>query len=186
MHTNHKREDPLVEMGYEVRDIDMPKIKKTVYIFFGFAIFCIVFAGVALLIMDPGYIRGESGYQTPPRIPPAPNPLVQTNVTAKTDIIDMRRKEFADLTSTGYVNPEKTKVHIPIDRAIDIMAQRGVPKGVETTAVTRGTTNDEMRIDPTESVDAARTRMEAAEAAAVEAHGAVGSNPAPGSETKGN
>ena len=190
MSTNHhKREDPLVEMGYEIRDIDLPKLKKSVVYFFAFVAFSavtgwIVLAGfhlgpVSFPGLDPGYSAGKSGYQNPPKQPPAPYPLLQTNATAKTDLMLMRQKDEGHLESTGYANEARTKTFIPIDRAIDLLVERGIDKPVPTEAKSKGTVDDKMNVSTTESPAAAMQRMNEREAAAVEKYGAVnGSAPA--------
>jgi hypothetical protein len=196
MSTNHhKREDPLVEMGYEIRDIDLPKLKKSVVYFFAFVAFSAVtgwivlatgihinifgWKAVDIAALDPGYSAGKSGYQNPPKQPPAPYPLLQTNATAKTDLMLMRQKDEGHLESTGYANEARTKTFIPIDRAIDLLVERGIDKPVPTEAKSKGTVDDKMNVSTTESPAAAMQRMNEREAAAVEKYGAVnGSAPA--------
>jgi len=56
---------------------------------------------------------------------PFPGPRLQVN-PAK-DIQEMRAAEDATLNSYGWVNPEAGIVRIPIDRAIEILAQKGLP-----------------------------------------------------------
>lgn len=181
MSTNHhKREDPLVEMGYEIRDIDLPKLKRSVVIFFGFAAVSAVFAAVFLNILDPHYFKGESGYQNPPkRLPKDPYPLLQTNATAKTDLMLMRQKDEGHLSETGYANPERTKAHIPIDRAIDLLAERGIAKVTPLEAKSKGTVDDKLNISTNETPAAALARMNEQEAAAVKKYGDGGIGKAP-------
>jgi len=184
MHTE-KREDPLVEMGYEIRDIDMPKIKKAVYYFFAFAIFCIIAAWFSLFGtpwgtpklfgvvplgfegMNPMYARKDSGFNVVRRTPAPPNPILQTNVTAKTDMFKMRQEEDKRLNGTGYVDGNPNRAHIPIDRAIDLLVERGIGKAKgDSTAASRGTTDGKMNVDTTEPYDQALERMNRTEAAA--------------------
>jgi hypothetical protein len=56
--------------------------------------------------------------------PPA-GPRLQPNPPA--DLDQLRRDENAQLTSYGWVDERERLVHIPIDRAIDWMAERGLP-----------------------------------------------------------
>jgi hypothetical protein len=181
MSTNHhKREDPLVEMGYEIRDIDLPKLKRSVVIFFGFAAFSAVLGAFFLNIIDPHYFKGESGYQNPPkRLPQDPYPRLQTNATAKTDLMVMRQKDESHLAGTGYANAEHTKAYIPIDRAIDLIAERGIAKVGEVEAKSKGTVDDKLNITTGETPEAALARMNEQEAAAVKKYGSVGTGTAP-------
>ena len=187
MHTE-KREDPLGEMGYEIRDINMPLIKKAVNYFFSFAVFCIIFAWLALFGtpwgvpklgpiplgfegMNPMYARKDSGFNTVRRVPAAPNPLLQTNVSAKTDLFKMRQAEDKHLHGTGYVEGKKDRVYIPIESAMDLLVKRGIGKaGSNPAAKSTGTTNDKMNVDTAEPYDQALERMNQTEAAAAAVH----------------
>ena len=54
-----------------------------------------------------------------------PEPRLQDN--PKVELKDLRSDEAAILNSYGWVNPDKGVVRIPIDQAIDIVAQKGLP-----------------------------------------------------------
>jgi len=141
MHTE-KREDPLVELGYEIRDVNKKALMNGTI---GFFIFAIGSAAVGFVIFRLMYPTGfEAGNIAPHMLPPTPNPIVQSNITAKTDIMDLRQHEEAALDApVGWVDASKTKLHIPIDRAMAIIAERGVPKtNAEVPAVTKGHTPD--------------------------------------------
>jgi hypothetical protein len=184
MHTNEKREDPLVEMGYEVRDVNLKVLNQSVLGFFIFTVAMIVISWGVLFgfrigpfqspAMNPAYANKQSGFNTVRKIPAAPNPLLQTNVSAKTDMMQMRQAEAARLASTGYLDGRKDRVHIPIDRAIELLAERGLPNSVDAPAVSRGNDDGEMRVGNGESIEQARKRMSEAENAAVEKYGPAG------------
>ncbi|MCW8127714.1 hypothetical protein [Microbulbifer halophilus] len=58
--------------------------------------------------------------------PPAPTqPQLQTNPRA--DLRDYREREQRRLQSYGWVNREAGVVHIPIERAMDLLVERGLP-----------------------------------------------------------
>ena len=57
------------------------------------------------------------------KLPPAP----RLEVTPVLDLRAMRAAEDKILNSYGWIDPEKGMVRIPIDRAIDLLAQRGLP-----------------------------------------------------------
>jgi hypothetical protein len=131
MHTNAPKEDPLVEMGYEIRDINVPNIRKAVLWFFGFAIGSAligwtVYNNRFVVFNLPQKDAPANAILTRP-IPGEPNPLLQNNVTAKTDIMTLRRRERERIGSTGY-NEDKSTVHIPVDQAMDILVARGLPR----------------------------------------------------------
>jgi len=189
MHTE-KREDPLVEMGYEVRDINLKGITKAVIIFFAFAaamiaiswvvLFGIKIGPINMIGMNPMYANKQSGYNKMRVIPTAPNPVLQTNVSARTDIADMRQNEAKRLNN--YSGPQDAQAHIPINAAIEKLVERGISTGASVPAVSKGTTQPDMNVSFTESQEAALSRMKAAEDAAVEKFGPAGktSTPAPG------
>ncbi len=141
MHTE-KREDPLVELGYEIRDVNTNGLLKGTI---GFFLFTIASGVIGFVIFRLLFTAGFSTAAEPTRlIPQAPNPIVQSNITAKTDIMDLRQQEDAKLNGPiGWVDASKTKLHIPIERAMDIIAERGVPKtGADVPAQSKGHTPD--------------------------------------------
>lgn len=154
MHTEKEHIDPdeLAKMGYERRDINIPALRKTVLIFYGFAIGSALFAAFVLyqgvrigpLRIDP-YVakttvqqKNEAANAVGRILPPPPYPLLQGNVTAKLDLQTMRQAEDARLAGTGYVDADKTRAFIPVDRAMDLILERGLPKTGTEDAVTKG------------------------------------------------
>ncbi len=115
-------------MGYEVRDLDIKTIVRASTIFFVFvtAMFAVGFGLFAW--MNPA-MRNEQAPQPPfmKNAPQPPNPLLQTNITTKTDIKELRQNETAQLTTSAVLDAKKGVYRIPIDRAIDIVARRGLP-----------------------------------------------------------
>jgi hypothetical protein len=140
MHTE-KREDPLVELGYEVRDLNTVAIRNSVIAFFVFAIGSAILGFVCYRLMNPSVF--ENPQQASSRMVPAPpNPLIQSNIGAKTDIMDIRQHETQVLTGPiGWTDANKSHLHIPIDMAMEIIAKRGVtPTGASVPAVSTGHT----------------------------------------------
>lgn len=74
-----------------------------------------------------------------------PEPRLQAN--PKVELKDLRADEEAILTSYGWVNPDKGTVRIPIDQAIDIVAQKGLPSKPSPA----GLDNDGYRMIPMDS-----------------------------------
>ena len=54
-----------------------------------------------------------------------PRPRLQ--ISPRTDLAEMRAAEERELTTYGWVDKEKQTVRIPIDRAMELLAQRGLP-----------------------------------------------------------
>jgi hypothetical protein len=60
----------------------------------------------------------------------APEPVVKRPMpTVYQDLKRLRDSEDATLGSYGWVDRKAGTVRIPIDRAMDLVAKRGVPKG---------------------------------------------------------
>ena len=137
-----KREDPLVELGYEIRDINKGAIMKGTIGFFIFAIGSAIIGFIMFRLMYPTGFEAQTEVKR--LIPQAPNPLVQGNITAKTDIMDLRQQEEATLSAkAGWVDASKTRLHIPIERAMEIIAEKGMPTtNPSIAAVTKGHTPD--------------------------------------------
>jgi hypothetical protein len=130
MHTNEKREDPLVELGYEIRDVDYPKVRKAVIFFLSFAVmsgligtFIYTNRFTILHIEEP---KPGINAVLPRHMPPAITPLIQDNVNSKTDIASFRQAETKKLTTTGYTDDTHQFAHIPIDRAMELVVKNGV------------------------------------------------------------
>ena len=141
MHTE-KREDPLVELGYEVRDLNTVAIRNATIGFFIFTVASAVIGAVCYRVMNPTVFEDKK--PTNRVVPSAPYPMVQSNVAAKTDIMDIRQHETSILTAPiGWADAEKTHLHLPIDKAIAIIAERGAkPTGTSVAAVSKGHTPD--------------------------------------------
>ena len=73
---------------------------------------------------------------TAERSDPARNPLAdeqtppppRLQAEPETDLVRMRSEEHQKLSSYGWIDREKRVAHIPVERAIDILAQRGLPE----------------------------------------------------------
>lgn len=157
MHTNHgPKEDPLTDLGYEPRDVNVGQLGKWVIGFFLFVVASLIASWVIIATglhigpiqidaMSKAYAGKGDDFKSR-KVPGSPNPILQNNVTAKTDIMDMRRAEEDRLKGYGWANAEKTKVTMPVDRAIDAMVSKGLPKtGAEVPAVSRGNDSDQRK-----------------------------------------
>jgi hypothetical protein len=139
MHTE-KREDPLVEIGYEVRDLNTVAIRNATIGFFVFAIGSALIGFACYRVMNPTVF--EPSTTSNRVVPAAPYPLIQSNMAAKIDIMDIRQHETKELTAPiGWTDSSKTHLHVPIERAMDIIAKNGLkPTGASVPAVSKGHT----------------------------------------------
>jgi len=147
MHTSGPREDPLIDMGYETRDVDYPKLRKAVISYFGFALFCgicgVIIYRYRFFILHIPQPKDDGVAMNRP-LPPDEFPKLQSNMTSKTDIMDMRRQETVRLNATEYADDTHTVVHIPVNHAMELIAQRGLPPtGNAVPAVSKGNTTDQ-------------------------------------------
>jgi hypothetical protein len=115
------------EPRYEVRDA------STCGVWFSAAgiavMLLLVFLGVTALL---GWFSAHpsstvqasrtSGQGTPP-----PGPNLQS--APREDLITYQQREHHLLDSYGWNDPAKTTLHIPITRAMELLAQRGIPPG---------------------------------------------------------
>ena len=121
--------DLLQELGYETQDIQYRKFAVYAAYFFGFFIACIILGFVFVALMSPTGLRGgRMADYIPKTNPPLSTPLLQDNISARTDIMSLRRHETEILTSSAVLDQSKGVYRIPVDQAIDIMSQRGLPK----------------------------------------------------------
>lgn len=124
MHTDD-RTDPLVELGYEQRDLNPRNIFKVSVIFFLFAFFS--YGAGWFILAHYGYFKDPTGVNDlmSSKIPKSPNPILQTNVSTKTDMYDLRRDEKEELATSGPSTHVKGATRIPIEQAIKLSAERG-------------------------------------------------------------
>jgi hypothetical protein len=134
------------EAGFEREDLTA---KPILLFFFGLTVGCLLVA----LILKGMYSYLEA-YEN--RHEPTPNPLVQPSTADTREVVpsdiekfpqprlesnerleinDFRRQEEQTLNSYGWVDRQGGVMHIPIDRAMQLLAQRGLPTRSQTGAV---------------------------------------------------
>jgi hypothetical protein len=164
MHTNHEPDDPevLKTMGYDRRDIIVPAITKSTIWIFGFCIFCfIISVPIYNYLTTPGgFSKGlSSGWKSMTGQSREPDPVsrirldkdtprLQDNVTTKIDIEEMRRTERERLGTPGWIDQNKGIVQVPIERAMEIVVERGVGTGSAVPAKTQGNTIVQNAVGP--------------------------------------
>ena len=121
------------EIHHEASDVNTWAVGK-------FAIALVLLCGVALLILV-GLFKYFQSSEEPPvagaislenRVPPSPR--LQNNPIQ--DLKAMRAAEDSVLTSYGWVDQKNGIARIPIARAIDLLAQRGLPSRPQAAAAT--------------------------------------------------
>ena len=109
--------------GYETSDINVWAVGK-----FGLALVGITILSLALLFGLMKYFQSREASEVAKNIDPAqvfPEPRLQQAPIP--DLQKFRAQEDQVLHSYAWVDQSKGVVRIPIDRAIDILAQRGLP-----------------------------------------------------------
>lgn len=114
MHTKHPKPDPLVDMGYEVSDVNYKSVSRwgIGFLLFGLSGFVI---GGFIWWFEFANTNIQKVQASKLTVPASPNPLLQTSVTTKTDIMTIRAKEAKELEST---EPGK----MPIEEAMNLVA----------------------------------------------------------------
>lgn len=126
MHKHHGPPD--TSKGYEQSDLSISDILKGVIGFFAFTGVMGV-AGVGIV-----WALGGLGWkdEAPRPMPPAPNPLLQSDASAKVDIWNLRYKEEIELGTYGPSTAKAGAQRIPIDKAMDLVAEQGLKSGGRT------------------------------------------------------
>lgn len=118
--------DYLAQMGYERRDISVPSLIKSIIALFVF----LGAASVAGGLMYVAIVPREAGVETVkgPIVGEnrkLPEPFVQPDPV--TDIHTFRRAEEQVLNNYAWKDKAKGIVQLPVERAIELTAQRGLP-----------------------------------------------------------
>jgi len=145
MAENNRTQHPLPDLTnpdlrHEHRDVNVWAVGKV-----GIALILTTIASLLLMFGVFRYLEvRENAAQIPPAsafsinpnaLPPEPN--VMFNEHESTNQQDIRVEEDKMLNGYGWVDQAHGIVRIPIDRAMDLVAQRGLPARPQTTAPTR-------------------------------------------------
>ena len=144
-------EDLLQELGYETADIKYKQFSVYAIFFFGFLIVSALAGFVIMWLMVPTKLSGGRMSDSKPKVNlPENMPLLQSNITARTDIMSLRRKETAILDTAGVVDAAKGQYRIPVDQAIeDVVKMSDADKaamGLPPVAATASGVSTEVRI----------------------------------------
>lgn len=115
------------DVRFEPKDVSHNNVILT-----GAVLLIVVWAVVGLLSFYFSYLSHYRAEVSPPTIPYEegaqklpPEPRIQASPTA--DLQTLRAKENDILTHYRWIDRSKGVVAIPIDRAIELIAQRGIP-----------------------------------------------------------
>lgn len=111
--------------GYERRDLSPRAIAL-------FGVGLAVTVGVVAAVVTVFQIYAGSRYagRQPPQRPPAvtrESTEPQLQVNGASELRTMREAEERTLNTYGWVDPQAGTVRIPIERAMEILAQKGLP-----------------------------------------------------------
>src|ERR1700752_2511147 len=111
---------------HEKSDIDLRRITQ-----WGVALVVLLAATLVFLIWLFGHFNtrenrlGRASVGVPVKAPQTESPKLQ--ISPRTDLAQMRAAEQNTLHSYGWVDKQKGVVRIPIERAMELTAQRGLP-----------------------------------------------------------
>ena len=123
-------------VGHETRDVDIRRVS----ILAGVLVFVIAAAMGLMVLMFDRLAAREASHQAPPSTlvePPGvrlpPEPRLQEDPVA--DLARMMTEEQAALDGYGWVDRERGVARIPVQRAMEILVQRGLPVRRQATQV---------------------------------------------------
>jgi hypothetical protein len=121
-------ETPTGHVEHESSDVNV----RGVFAFAGGLTIATVFIGFCVWVLFQ-YFNAREAKAIPPQYPLAaqaetrvpPEPRLQTN--PRQDLSDLRAREDQALTTYGWVDKNAAIVRIPIDRAMQLTVERGLP-----------------------------------------------------------
>ena len=119
----------LEEMGYEHEDLQLDAAPKATIWFFVGVILSIIAGGIIFFMISPDAVAFQrtQTFREFRRMPEAPAPLLQTNRSAHEDIAKLKTAENAELHSFGWVDKAKGVAHIPVEEAMKMTLEEGLP-----------------------------------------------------------
>lgn len=109
--------------GHEQREVNVRTIVVSLaFLLFGAFLACIVVVGIFRYLNDT-YHPDVSAREAQPKIPPEP----RLEVAPAVQLQDLRAHEDHVLSTYALVDPKAGTVRVPIDKAIDMLAAKGLP-----------------------------------------------------------
>jgi hypothetical protein len=112
---------------HERKDVDVPSLLTiAVLLFFSCVIIFLIVWGMMhyFKLHEPARTAGQANLPVTSS-EEFPNPRLQ--IKEAVDLAKLRAAEEADLDSYGWIDRNSGTVHIPIDRAMQLLLQRGLP-----------------------------------------------------------
>ena len=126
----HDNEHKTNGAGYEVEDASVREIVFTgIGLAVGTILVCLAVAGLFKVLTATEGSSRQSLTQVPAAQSFPPNPRLQAKPWLELE--GVRKHEDEMLSSYGWVDKNAGKVRVPIDRAMDIVIQRGLPVRTE-------------------------------------------------------
>nr|CAA9214607.1 hypothetical protein AVDCRST_MAG63-154 [uncultured Armatimonadetes bacterium] len=133
--------DQLRKLGYEPRDIAVATLVKWWGALFVFVALMLglVFAVYNRFLPDERETEAEAMFPmaTQRELPPPDAPRLQAY--PKRDWVEFDRGQKHQVNAYDWINPKKNIVQIPVDQAIEVLAERGLPR--RTPAATQAARN---------------------------------------------
>jgi hypothetical protein len=117
--------DQLRELGYERSDVSLPTLGRWIVFLFAFIAFCSVVSYVIFRVFVPEI--GQDIRVNPQKIVDRMPGGMAIQPAPRTDIVTFRQKEDHVLETYGWADKTAGTVHIPVDRALELIAERGLP-----------------------------------------------------------
>lgn len=119
----------LEKLGYEHADVPVDRrINMAAVLFFAFFGASIVISWAFIGLVDRTQISRPADSKFVRKVsPPANAPILQSDATAKKDIETLRAEEDKKLHMMEVTDKEKGVARIPIEKAMEIVAERGLP-----------------------------------------------------------
>ncbi len=122
MHTKRNIEPPDPSYNWEIRDLPVGSIGKSVFWLFMLVVITGLICIPIMRKMGANVLTEGPDHYELRRLPESPYPLLQDDATAHVDIANLRKEENRLLTTEG--RDSTGRPHIPIDQAIEMEAQR--------------------------------------------------------------
>jgi hypothetical protein len=109
--------------GHETTEVNVKTIVVSLaFLAVGTFLVCMLVVGI-FRFFNSTYHPDVSAQQSQPQVPPEP----RLEVAPARQIIDLRAREDHILSTYSWIDKNAGTVRVPIDRAIDMLAQKGLP-----------------------------------------------------------
>lgn len=117
----------LKTLGYEQRDIAIPTLSKWFGGLFVFIGAMLALAGIVYWFFVPPGAEEKASMPMNSVARDVPADLAKVQAHPRRDMVLFRRQEEQKVGGYGWVDRSKGIAHIPVERAMDEMAARGLP-----------------------------------------------------------